>query len=297
MSIYLFFRRTFLLVGTLLFLGSEVFDTATAFSGGNNQKRPTIAATNGLPDDNNRIGKNNSYHKNNVDAAAATDSSSSPPEGFYMEHNVVSEETWKILKHWLDTGEFRMPNTTQIQKAPIPWQMGAQNRRVAQFGFRYNYESSNVEFDDDIPPIPFPLQQLLLETTCIKNLFQQQNNQWTQCIINVYEENVIIPWHWDHVDFGPVVLVFTFGEERPLQLRRLKSSTPSKLPSTQCHYDPDSYAEDDYDYFTAYPRHCSCYILSDRVRYHWEHGVPPGSGQRVSITFRTHKDDYPNDTV
>lgn len=211
------------------------------------------------------------------------------PEGLLVEHDVIPEQVWDILQSWLENDRF------PYEKSPIPWEIGAQNRRVAQFGFRYNYNTSVVEFADEVPEIPRTLQKLLLES-CGKNLggLQADPTSFTQCIINIYREKDIIPWHWDHVDFGPVVLVFTFGEDRPLQLRRLKDSCrPSlELPSSQCHHEEGDFADNDYDYYTVHPRHRSSYVLSGPARYEWEHSVPPGNGYRVSITFRTHSKDY-----
>ena len=178
---------------------------------------------------------------------------------------------------------------------------------MAQFGFRCNYEKSVVEYSDNVPEILLPLRQLLLES-CAERLkrIQTSNNlnrehwdptQFTRCIINVYEKaQDIIPWHWDHVDFGPTVLVFTFGEDRPLHLRTLPSSSlqnqTNSYPRSQCHHTEGQYSESDYQYYTAYPRHGSCYIRTGPVRYQWEHFVPKGSGYRVSITFRTHRKEH-----
>lgn len=243
------------------------------------------------------------------------------PEGLYAEHNMISETAWKVLEHWLEQDEFSTYNvitaTATAIASPIPWEIGAQNRRVAQFGFRYNYGTSVVEYecddvdDDAVPEIPLELRLILLES-CSERLRKLLHDtvppEWdptafTQCIINVYDADNIIPWHWDHKEFGPVVLVFTFGEDRPLLLRRLKSSVlldrtidnNHNYPLSQCHHEEGSYSEEDYEYYTAYPKHGSCYVLTGPVRYQWEHSVPKGSGFRVSITFRTHCNDHQND--
>jgi alkylated DNA repair dioxygenase AlkB len=164
--------------------------------------------------------------------------------------------------------------------------IGGQNRKVAQFGFfRYNYDTSHVEeVTEDSHPIPMILRRLLLEscaTKVLEKLADPTTTAFTQCIINVYQADDIIPWHWDHVDFGPTVLVFTFGEARPLPMRRRLQ--PLLYPRSQCHDGED----EDFEYYTANPRHGSCYILSGPSRYQWEHSVPPGNRFRLSITFRT----------
>ena len=97
--------------------------------------------------------------------------------------------------------------------------------------------------------------------------------------INVYEAGNKIPWHLDHEFFGSNVLVYTFGEDdRPLLLRR-----PIVAEANE-----DSGGEGEgYIYSRAYPRHCSKYLLSGPARHVWEHSVPSGKGERVSITFRS----------
>ena len=217
-------------------------------------------------------------------------SQSAPPQGFYMEHDAVSDDIWKSLQRWLQSNNNNNNNS-------IPWEIGAPNRKVAQFGFRYNYESSQVEFSDDaVPPIPSILRTLLLDECATKVLsklhgqdprFLDPTLVFTQCIINIYNADDIIPWHWDHVDFGPMILVFTFDESRPLQMRRLLRPLTSPLARSQCHHMGEN--TEDYEYYNATPRHGSCYVLSGPSRYQWEHSVPPGKGFRMSITFRTHQ--------
>lgn len=107
----------------------------------------------------------------------------------------------------------------------------------------------------------------------------------------MYEADNEIPWHLDHVFFGPEVLVYTFGEERPLLLRKPLNdeecmddngdSITEKMNGNQ------SENERKYVYTRAFPRHCSKYVLSGPARDVWEHSVPSGKGERVSITFRS----------
>lgn len=173
------------------------------------------------------------------------------PQGFSLAHNAVSEGNWKKLRHWMETDVLKERIT------PIPWEIGAQNRRVAQFGFRYDYVNDVVDTVTSTPPIPPQLKELL-----------NVDEKYSQCIINRYEPDVLIPWHRDDLSFGPTVAVYTFGESRPLLLRRRpQGGQPG------CSY-------------RAIPRHCSKYVLSHSARYDWEHKIPPGFAVRVSFTFR-----------
>ena len=260
------------------------------------------------------------------------------PSGLLVEHNVVSDYAWKILEHWIDTGgdfvvehkcAFVKEETQQTMSYPIPWEIGGQSRKVAQFGsLWYDYERSCVvSFDDDeadqegrVAKIPSPLRTLLRldEPLALPGHSSSGSSStihnFTQCIINVYDAETIIPWHVDDEMFGSIVLVFTFGEDRPLYLRRLKKTNKSddKAPTTtdsnnssnansdssllwkqfralEWSENPEILDPSRYEYYVARPRHGSRYILSGDVRSGWEHAIPPGKGRRISLTFRTEK--------
>lgn len=186
-------------------------------------------------------------------AMMASERQQEPPEGFELTPNAVSEETWMKLKEWLDTDKLNGKH------CPIPFEIGAQNRRVAQFGFRYDYINDVVDTTTPTPPIPSELYDLL-----------NVPRNYSQCIINTYDPDILIPFHKDDLQFGPTILVFTFGEARPLLLRDI---------------------EDNNRQYIAIPTHCSKYTLSKEARFQWEHMIPAGKAYRVSFTFRTHCND------
>ena len=295
-------------------------------------------------------------------------SSSPPPKGFSLTTSAVSEQAWQQIKSYLglDTEkqnlgiEFATNNTScsaidSNQHVDIPWEPTPhpQNRPVAQFGFRYNYEKDIVEACGDgetsnntaaaapstalngVPRIPQLFQQLLLQPLeqSHENHESSSSSLFSQCIVNVYcpsvDDGLIIadeaeqkeavahhlpistsgshiPWHVDDPRFGPRILVYTFGESRPLHMR-LKRNTPSSIQlrstvssnetiatntattnsSSSSRFEDDGNESYEYSYYTAHPPHCSYYVLSGESRHDWEHSVPSGSGWRVSITFRT----------
>ena len=258
--------------------------------------------------------------------------------------------------------EHAAPITT-TRNTEIPWEStpSPQNRPVAQFGFRYDYErdivvppTANDDDDDNnntkaggeeiVPKIPDVFHHLLLRPyhDDIRNKLKsssdissssrrrrRSNSEFTQCIVNVYRPSTpvtiveeskssdpekpstettrttptpttnkscsSIPWHVDDPQFGPEILVFTFGETRPLHMR-LKNEdhngdndngNDANTNETKRSNDHDCCNNHGFSYFTAYPSHRSCYVLSGPARDKWQHSVPSGSGWRVSITFRT----------
>ena len=195
------------------------------------------------------------------------------PNGFILEENVVSEEIWKEIEQWMKDGKHNDNSGGSDSDDILPWERAIEGRMVCQWGVRYDYDKQCVDHTN-VGPIPqFLLSKLNVDST-----------EYTQCIINCYNSNDAIPYHLDDLDFGPTVVVYTFGENRPLNFRRRRRRCDSK--STSNSNDSES---EEYEYYTCYPNHCSKYILSIDARYEWEHSVPEGHGYRVSITFRSMK--------
>ena len=172
------------------------------------------------------------------------------PTGFEYCADAVPEQVWLQLRSWLAT------DTT------IPWERAAEGRRVAQWGFRYDYARHCVE-SKPVAPIPIALAQLVPQT-CGESV------AFTQCIINEYVSGDGIPWHRDDPGFGPEVAVFSFGATRTLLMR---------LPQ----HDTDGGD----GRFSIEPAHRSMYRLSGEAREAWQHSVRGGVGLRYSVTFRS----------
>mmetsp|Transcript_18160 Transcript_18160/g.25594 ORF Transcript_18160/g.25594 Transcript_18160/m.25594 type:complete len:285 (-) Transcript_18160:72-926(-) len=210
----------------------------------------------------------------------------------------------------------------------VPWQDEGekmQHRRVAQFGGRYDYQTDIVDTKTPTAPIPQFLKDLLLTKNPVmsnkcstvvddgdstrakdnhiqtKNSDNEDNNNnddcnendvshdFNQCIINEYtHHDTIIPWHKDHPDFGPTILVFTFGDDRPLHFRKLVQDQKEDNDNESGGKEINGKNR----FCTAYPRHCSRYMLQGEARNDWEHSVPKGTGRRVSFTFRTLKREH-----
>ena len=210
--------------------------------------------------------------------SADNSSSSPPPPGFHLEHDVLPEKAWEEIRGWLclDLDDENLGIDTPKTNTCIPWEASPQDqcRPVAQFGrAKYNYEEdvvvASAETNNGIPPI---LKRLLLNISggndATNALIASQ--EWSQCIINAYGANSSshIPWHFDDAAFGPIILVYTFGEARPLLMRKGDTDDTGSI-------------------YSAQPKHLSRYVLSGESRDHWQHSVPSGKGWRVSITFRT----------
>jgi alkylated DNA repair dioxygenase AlkB len=195
------------------------------------------------------------------------------PEGFLLEHNAIPSHAWSLLEKWLQDYDKWEEHSVN------------QHRPVAQFGgCKYDYHNDVVVMVDSTtksgtPPIPEIFERLLLHP--VREILP--DICFTQCIINDYiEASTIIPWHKDDAAFGDTILVYTFLDGRPLHLRCNTRKPDDDATTTPIHDDRESTLT-----YTAYPRHCSRYILRGSARENWEHSVPGGKGRRVSFTFRT----------
>ena len=194
-----------------------------------------------------------------------------PPEGFIYAENVVAAELWAELEAWLGSD------------ASVPWEVATEGRRVAQWGFRYDYSSHSVD-ETPVAPIPPLLRRLLAGQA------EPSQQRFTQCIVNEYVAGDTdgVPFHKDDAGFGDTVLVFTFGSPRTLCLRRLAAgAVAAQAPGDQ---EAEGEVEES---FRFVPAHLSTYTLAGPARHDWQHSVLPGgasgdaeAGVRYSITFR-----------
>lgn len=166
------------------------------------------------------------------------------PPGLTQTLAAVTPATWEAFQLWLG------------HDTEIPWEKAIEGRRVAQWGVRYDYSRQKVDLTP-VAPIPAKL----------RDFFPLAGPEFTQCIINEYGAADGIPWHADDLSFGPEILVFCFGDERPVLFRKLGDEEARQLPVRVSHL--------------------GSYRFSGESRYAWQHSVPVGASYRVSVTFRS----------
>lgn len=136
------------------------------------------------------------------------------------------------------------------------------NRRVAWFGFRYDYSEQQLRPAEPIPEWLTPVVRQVeawggLPETSIR-----------QVLCTEYDVGVGIGWHRDKPHFDKV-----FG----LSL------------AAACKFRFRRRSGDKWERHTleALPR--SLYMMDGEARAQWEHSIPPVEARRYSITFRTMK--------
>jgi alkylated DNA repair dioxygenase AlkB len=151
----------------------------------------------------------------------------------------------------------------RIRSLPLePFQFGAfeGKRRVASFGWRYDYSQQKLVKAKDLPAWIAPVIARVeawqgLAVTAIR-----------QVLFTEYDVGTGIGWHRDQPHFDQV-----FG------LSLLSA----------CKFRFRRKTEGGWERYTLQAEPRSLYLMSGESRHVWEHSIPPVEMVRYSVTFRT----------
>jgi alkylated DNA repair dioxygenase AlkB len=176
---------------------------------------------------------------------------SSAPEGLRYAADFISSEVEREL-------------IARIAALPLqPFQFGQYQgkRRVASFGFRYDYTERRLREADFIPDWLSPVIERV-------EAFGGPGTEIAQVLCTEYDTGVGIGWHRDKPHFDKV-LGLSLGSPCAFRFRRRRGKTWERHT------------------LAALPR--SLYMMDGEARSQWEHSIPPVEAKRYSITFRTMK--------
>jgi alkylated DNA repair dioxygenase AlkB len=151
----------------------------------------------------------------------------------------------------------------QIRALPLaPFQFGAfeGKRRVASFGWRYDYDQHKLEQAEDLPAWIAPL---IVKVQAFAGLPAASIRQ---VLFTEYEKGTGIGWHRDKPHFDQV-FGLSLASACKFRFRRKTGRTWQRFT------------------LEAEPR--SLYMMAGESRSIWEHSIPPVDSPRYSITFRT----------
>jgi alkylated DNA repair dioxygenase AlkB len=175
------------------------------------------------------------------------------PEGLRYQPEFVSKATEaELIAH--------------IAELPLqPFQFGAYEgkRRVASFGFRYDYSLRKLREAD---PIPAWLASIIAPVEKFGDL---PAGSVGQILCTEYDVGVGIGWHRDKPHFDQV-FGLSLGAPCKFRFRRAAGEKWQRFT------------------LTAEPR--SLYMMSGESRQAWQHSIPGVEQRRYSITFRTMRD-------
>jgi alkylated DNA repair dioxygenase AlkB len=169
--------------------------------------------------------------------------------------------------------DFVPPETEQklifgIQHLPLmPFQFGQfeGKRRVASFGFRYDYALRQLQRSE---PIPAWLDEIVAKVEA----FGGAATQIRQVLCTEYDVGVGIGWHRDKPPFDRI-FGLSLGSACKFRFRKTAGKT--------------------WDRFTLDAEPRSLYMMSGASRHVWEHSIPAVEAPRYSITFRTMNEPAP----
>jgi alkylated DNA repair dioxygenase AlkB len=175
--------------------------------------------------------------------------SSPEPEGLRYAAEFISSATEREL-------------IARIAALPLrPFQFGQYEgkRRVASFGFRYDYTLGRLQ---DAEPIPGWLTPIIEKVES----FDGPSTQIRQVLCTEYDTGVGIGWHRDKPHFDRV-FGLSLGSACKFRFRKAEGKKWRRFT------------------LDAAPR--SLYMMSGASRQNWEHSIPAVEQPRYSITFRT----------
>jgi alkylated DNA repair dioxygenase AlkB len=152
-----------------------------------------------------------------------------------------------------------------ILELPLqPFQFGAYEgkRRVASFGFRYDYTARRLQ---EAEPLPAWLTSTIQSVEKFGDL---PPGSVRQVLCTEYEVGVGIGWHRDKPHFEEI-FGLSLGASCKFRFRRPAGDKWKRFT------------------LTAEPR--SLYMMGGESRQIWQHSIPAVEQRRYSITFRTMK--------
>jgi alkylated DNA repair dioxygenase AlkB len=154
-----------------------------------------------------------------------------------------------------------------LEALPLqPFQFGAYEgkRRVASFGFRYDYGLRKLEGADPIPGWLTPVIR------SVEKFGGLPAGSVGQVLCTEYDAGVGIGWHRDRPHFDEI---FGLSLKAPCKFRFRRPAGAK------------------WERFTLVAEPRSLYMMSGASRQVWEHSIPAVEQRRYSITFRTMKTD------
>jgi alkylated DNA repair dioxygenase AlkB len=150
----------------------------------------------------------------------------------------------------------------RIRRLPlVPFQFGAfeGKRRVASFGFKYDYAQQRLEEAGEVP-------EWLVPMIAKVEAYGGPAAKIKQVLCTEYDAGVGIGWHRDKPHFDEV-FGLSLGSSCKFRFRRKRGEKWERFT------------------LDAAPR--SLYIMTGESRHVWEHSIPPVEEPRYSITFRS----------
>lgn len=205
----------------------------------------------GRPDGGDDAPRNGSEQQDGGRRAARMRGTPQRPEGLLYRPDLLSAEEEPAL----------LAAVTGLHFAEVRMRGQVARRTVKHFGYEYGYESWRLRPAEPPPPELAPLRSRCAELAGLAP------EALAQILVTRYPPGATIGWHRDAPVFGPTVVGVS-----------LLSACVMRFARTA--------GEKRYVYEQPLaPR--SAYVLTGPARSVWQHSIPPVTGLRYSVTFRT----------
>jgi alkylated DNA repair dioxygenase AlkB len=176
------------------------------------------------------------------------------PDGFRYHAHLIDAEEERALAAEIARLPFK----------PFEFQGYLARRRVASFGFRYDYGRRALETAPELPPFLLDLRRK------VAAFAGHAPESFRQILVTEYAPGAGIGWHRDKKHYGEVVGVSLLSPAA-LRFRRREGDRWRRLAHL------------------VQPR--SAYHLAGEARQAWEHGIRTHEALRYALTFRTLAED------
>ena len=176
------------------------------------------------------------------------------PEGFVYQPAFISADEERTLLDAL----------TALPVEEAKYRQYTARRRVAYFGFAYDFSANRLGEAPPMPSFLLPLRERMARWAGVDAA------RFVHALVNEYRPGTPLGWHRDAPDFDRVCGVSLGGRAR-MRLRRYPPGDDKPLV------------------LDLQPR--SAYQMTGASRWRWQHSIAPTRELRYSITFRTLRKD------
>jgi alkylated DNA repair dioxygenase AlkB len=170
--------------------------------------------------------------------------------GFRYQTDLIDAAEEQALAAWAAT----------LSLQPFEFHGYLGNRRIASFGYQYDYGKRRVKAATPLPDLLRPLQDKVAQFS------GHPSHAFVQAMVTEYAPGAPIGWHRDKPEFGEIVGISLLSPAH-LRFRRQRGQGWERRSQIVA------------------PR--SAYLLAGAARQDWQHSIPPQKALRYSITFRT----------
>jgi len=172
------------------------------------------------------------------------------PEGFVFQPDFISAEEERAL----------LDEIARLRLEEAKYKQYTARRRIAYFGFGYDFSANRIGEAPPAPPFLTPLRDKVAAWMGVAPA------ELEQALVTEYRPGTPLGWHRDAPDFGRVAGVSLGGWAR-MKLRRYPRGKDEPIN------------------LNLAPR--SAYQMNGAARWRWQHSIPATRELRYSITFRT----------